>query len=107
MPWNLLCPPHPPQCWSAGGCPALTRGFQLLWEQSVVEWPLLVVLTTAVASQQGLFGSAEKLRPEGCPLGPQTSLSTEVAEGPGEMLERLSQAGQNPAVSIHVVKQKH
>ena len=72
-----------------------------------MERPLLVVLTTAVASQQGPLGSAEKLRPDGCPLGPRTSLSTEVAEGPGETLERLSQAGQNPAASIHMAKQKH
>ena len=72
-----------------------------------MERPLLVVLTAAVASQQGPLGSVEKLRPDGCPLGPRTSLSTEVAEGPGETLERLSQAGQNPAASIHVAKQKH
>lgn len=102
--------PSPPAsvlvCWGWPGPSA--GGFQLLWEQSVTERPLVVVFTTAVASQKGPLGSAEKLRPDGCPSGP---LDQPQCRGWPRGQERgwrdFSQAGQNPVASIQLEKQKH
>lgn len=102
--------PSPPAsvlvCWGWPGPSA--GGFQLLWEQSVTERPLVVAFTTAAASQKGPLGSAEKLRPDGCPSGP---LDQPQCRGWPRGQERgwrdFSQAGQNPVASIQLEKQKH